>query len=116
MAPKFFLRGFCHPVGWVALLSTSTQQYFCYRHNVPMLKAFFSSPVKPQQHAKREDVINTILYFCFKDTLKGVRRQQAHNHPQEAISKLFVSAPMATLHRVVGECWRSTGRTLGIFF
>ena len=44
---------FGQPLSWVAFSSTSTQRYSCCRYNV-----------------KWEDVINTILYFRSKDTLK----------------------------------------------
>ena len=41
------------------------------------LLVYFSSPVPPLPRAKREDVIDTLLYFRFKDRITGHKRQKA---------------------------------------
>ena len=38
---------------------------------------YFSSPVPPLPRAKREDVIDALLYFRFKDRITGHKRQKA---------------------------------------
>ena len=61
------------------------------------LSSFFSSPVQPPPRAKREDVINALLYFRFKDRITGRKRQEAYNDAQKACATLFLSVPIATL-------------------
>ena len=41
------------------------------------LLVYFGSPVPPLPHAKREDVIDALLYFRFKDRITGHKRQKA---------------------------------------
>ena len=41
------------------------------------LSVYFSSPVPPVPRAKREDVIDALLYFRFKDSITGHKRQKA---------------------------------------
>ena len=41
------------------------------------LLVYFSSPVPPLPRAKREDVIDALLYFRFKDRVTGHKRQKA---------------------------------------
>ena len=60
------------------------------------LSSFFSSPVQPPPRAKREDVINALLYFRFKDRITGRKRQEAYNDAQKACATLFLSVPIAT--------------------
>ena len=54
------------------------------------ISAFFSTPVQPCPRAKRDDVINTILYFRFQDRWAGKKRQEAYNVAQKACSTLFL--------------------------
>ena len=42
------------------------------------LSVYFRSPVQPSPRAKRKDVIDTLLYFRFKDRITGRKRQQAY--------------------------------------
>ena len=65
------------------------------------LSSFFSSPVQPPPRAKREDVINALLYFRFKDRITGRKRQEAYNDAQKACATLFLSVPIATLCKFV---------------
>ena len=65
------------------------------------LSSFFSSPVQPPPRAKREDLINAVLYFRFKDRITGRKRQEAYNEAQKACATLFLSVPMATLCKFV---------------
>ena len=65
----------------------------------PLLTAFLSSLVEPPPHTKKKDVSNTILYFRFKGTFKGVRRQEAYSLAQKGTSTLSLSVPIATLQR-----------------
>ena len=41
------------------------------------LLVYFTSPVPPLPHAKREDVIDALLYFRFKDRITGHKRQKS---------------------------------------
>ena len=41
------------------------------------LLVYFSSPVPPLPRAKREDVIDALLYFRFKDRITGHKGQKA---------------------------------------
>ena len=61
------------------------------------LSVYFSFPVQPSPRAKREDVIDALLYFRFKDRITGRKRQEAYNKAQKACAILFLSVPMATL-------------------
>ena len=61
------------------------------------LSMYFSSPVQPSPCAKREDVIDALLYFRFKDRTTSRERQEAYNEAQKACATLFLSVPMATL-------------------
>ena len=65
------------------------------------LSLFFSSLVQPPPRAKREDVINALLYFRFKDRVTGRKRQEAYNDAQKACATLFLSVPIATLCKFV---------------
>ena len=58
---------------------------------------YFSSPVQPSPCAKRQDVIDALLYFRFKDRTTSRKRQEAYNEAQKACATLFLSVPMATL-------------------
>ena len=60
------------------------------------LSVYFSSPVPPLPRAKREDVIDALLYFRFKDRITGHKRQKAYKEAQKACATLFLSVPMAT--------------------
>ena len=62
-----------------------------------LLSVYFSSPVQLSPRAKREDVIDTLLQFRFKDRITGRKRQEAYNEAQKACATLFLSVPMATL-------------------
>ena len=61
------------------------------------LSVYFSSPVQSSPRAKREDVIDALLYFRFKDKITGWKRPKAYNEAQKACATLFWSVPMATL-------------------
>ena len=61
------------------------------------LSVYFSSPVQPSPRAKREDVIDALLYFRFKDRITSRKRQEAYNEATKACATLFLSVPMATL-------------------
>ena len=61
------------------------------------LSVYFRAPVPPLLCAKREDVIDALLYFRFKDRITGHKRQKAYNEAQKACATLFLSVPMATL-------------------
>ena len=41
------------------------------------LLVYFSSPFPPLPLAKREDVVDALLYFRFKDRIPGHKRQKA---------------------------------------
>ena len=53
--------------------------YLVFQTTMPqcLLSVYFSSPVPPLPHAKREDVIDALLYFRFKDRITGHKRQKA---------------------------------------
>ena len=63
------------------------------------LSVYFSSLVPPLLRAKREDVIDALLYFRFKDRITGHKRQKAYNEAQKAYgsgpSLLLPVAPLA---------------------
>ena len=62
------------------------------------LSVYFSSPVQPSSRAKREDVIDALLYFRLNyRTTSSEKRQEAYNEAQKACATLFLSVPMATL-------------------
>uniref|UniRef100_A0A7S4G102 Uncharacterized protein n=1 Tax=Eutreptiella gymnastica TaxID=73025 RepID=A0A7S4G102_9EUGL len=61
------------------------------------MSVYFSSPVQLSPRAKREDVIDTLLQFRFKDRITGRKRQEAYNEAQKACATFFLSVPMATL-------------------
>ena len=61
------------------------------------LSSFFSFPVQPPPRAKREDVINALLYYRFKDRITGRKQQEAYNDAQKACATLVLSLPIATL-------------------
>ena len=53
--------------------------YLVFQTTMPQrpLSVYFSSPVPPLPRAKREDVIDTLLDFRFKDRITGHKRQKA---------------------------------------
>ena len=53
--------------------------YLVFQTTMPQrsLLVYFSSPVPPLPRAKREDVIDALLYFRFKDRITGHKRQKA---------------------------------------
>ena len=53
--------------------------YLVFQTTMPQrsLSVYFSSPVPPLPRAKREDVIDALLYFRFKDRITGHKRQKA---------------------------------------
>ena len=53
--------------------------YLVFQPTMPQrsLSVYFSSPVPPLPRAKREDVIDALLYFRFKDRITGHKRQKA---------------------------------------
>ena len=59
---------------------------------------YFSSPVQPSPRAKREDVIDTPLYFRFKDRIPHRKRQEAHNKAQKACATLWLKAVTQVRH------------------
>ena len=61
------------------------------------ISAFFSTPVQPCPRAKRNDVVNTILYFRFQDRWMAKKRQEAYNVAQKACSTLFPERSMMCL-------------------
>ena len=61
------------------------------------LPVYFSSPVQLSPRAKREDVIDALLYFRFKDRITSRKRQEAYNEAQKACATLVLSVPMATV-------------------
>ena len=61
------------------------------------ISTFFSTPVQLCPPAKRDDVINATLYFCFQDRWTGKKRQEAYSVAQKACSTLFLNTPRATL-------------------
>ena len=67
------------------------------------ISAFFSTPVQPCPGAKRDDVVNAILYFRFQDRWTGKKRQEAYNVAQKACSN--------SNSRVQGAHCRCTGAT-----
>ena len=67
------------------------------------ISAFFSTPVQPCPGAKRDDVVNAILYFRFQDRWTGKKRQEAYNVAQKACSTLFLNTPMATLREFIRQ-------------
>ena len=75
--------------------------YLVFQTTMPQrsLSVYFSSPVPPLLRAKREDVIDTLLYFRFKDRITGHKRQKAYKEAQKACATLFLSVPMATRDR-----------------
>ena len=67
------------------------------------ISAFFSTSVQPCPRVKRDDVVNTILYFRFQDRWTGKKRQEAYNVAQKACSTLFLNTSMATLHEFITQ-------------
>ena len=63
----------------------------CFQTTIPQrsLSVYFSSPVPPLPHAKCEDVIDTLLYFRFKDRITGHKRHKAYNEAQKACATIF---------------------------
>ena len=53
------------------------------------LSVYFSSPFQPSPRTKREDVIDALLYFTFKD--------RTDNEAQKVCATIFLRVPMATL-------------------
>ena len=55
--------------------------YLVFQTAMPQrsLSVYFSSPVPPLPRAKREDVIDALLYFRFKDRITSHKRQKAYN-------------------------------------
>ena len=54
-----------------------------------LLSVCFCSPVQPPPHAKREDVIDALFCFRFKDRITVWKRQDAYNEAQKACATLF---------------------------
>ena len=73
--------------------------YLVLQTTIPqhLLSVYFSSPVQPSPHAKRKDVIDTLLCFRFTDRTTSQKPQEAYNEAQKACATLFLSVPMATL-------------------
>ena len=67
------------------------------------ISMFFGTLVQPCPHAKRDDVLTTILYFRFQDRWSGKKRQEVYNAAQKACSTLFLSTPVATLCEFVRQ-------------
>ena len=86
--------------------------YLVFQTTMPQrsLSVYFSSPVPPLPRAKREDVIDALLYFRFKDRITGHKRQKAHNEAQKACATLFLSVPMAALCEVVAVAQKMATR------
>ena len=86
--------------------------YLVFQTTMPqrLLSVYFSSPVSPLPRAKREDVIDALLYFRFKDRITGHKRQKAHNEAQKACTRLFLSVPMAILCEVVAVAQKMATR------
>ena len=61
------------------------------------ISPFFSTPVQPCPHAKRDGVINATLNFRFQDGWTAKKRQEADNVAQKACSTLFLNTPRAAL-------------------
>ena len=74
------------------------------------LSVYFSSPVQPSPRAKREDVIDALLYFRFTDRTTSRKRQEAYNEAQKACATLFLSVPMATLCEFVAVAQKMATR------
>ena len=53
--------------------------YLVFQNTMPqrLLSVYSSSPVPPLPQAKREDVIDVLFYFRFKDMITGHKRQKA---------------------------------------
>ena len=53
--------------------------YLVFQTTMPQrsLSVYFSSPVPPLPGLKREDIIDALLYFRFKDRITGHKRQKA---------------------------------------
>ena len=86
--------------------------YLVFQTTMPQrsLSVYFSSPVPPLLRAKREDVIDALLYFRFKDRITGHKRQKAYNEAQEACATLFLSLQMATLCEFVAVAQKMATR------
>ena len=92
---KFF--GACHTL--CTYCSMCAPYYLVFQTAMPQrsLSVYFSSPVPLLPRAKREDVIDALLYFRFKVRITSHKRQKAYNEAQKACATLFLSIPMATL-------------------
>ena len=66
---------------------------YCRSHVPVSHKCVLQHPVKPCPCAKRNDVVNTILYFRFQDRWTGKKRQEAYNVAQKACSTLLLNSP-----------------------
>ena len=77
-------------------------------HAQRSMSVYFSPPVPPLPRAKREDVIDALLYFRFKDRITGHTRQKAYNEAQKACATLFLSVPMAALCEFVAVAQKMT--------
>ena len=92
----------------VYVLLHACSMYLVLQTTMPQcsLSVYFSSRVQPSPGAKHEDVIDTLLYFRFKDRITGPKRQEAYSEAQKPCATLFLSVPMAThtvmSHFVVG--------------
>ena len=63
----------------VYILLHVCSMYLIFQTTMPQrsLSVYFSPLVPPLPHAQREDVIDTLLYFRFKDRITGHKRQKA---------------------------------------
>ena len=86
--------------------------YLVFQTTLPQhsLSVYFSSPVPPLPRAKREDVIDALLYFRFNDRITGHKGQKAYNEAQKACATLFLSVPMATLCEFVAVAQKMATR------
>ena len=81
---KFFLRLWRMPYILLHVCSIS----FVFHTTMPQrsLLLYFSSPVPPLPRTKREEVIDALLYFRFKDKVTSHKRQKA-GVPWRSISR-----------------------------
>ena len=77
--PKFSSRAFGALIaGFFGHSTVSFVPSFANTMSQRPISAFFGSPVQPCPRVKRNDVVNTILYFHFQDRWIGKKRQEAH--------------------------------------
>ena len=77
--PIFPSRAFGAPIAGFFGHSTGSFPSVADTMSQRPISAFFSTPVQPCPRAKRDDVVNAILYFCFQDRWAGKKRQEAYN-------------------------------------